>query len=1065
MLCSNLLQNRRGLTTAVGTIFFVVIATSIVGYVTYSTNVISIISESVQIKQTINYERNTEEFEVVKVSTVNNKFNFTLQNTGNIPVNVTRLWVQNTTDSTWPSSKFNINTAIAPGATITNVGQNIDLVSLSTQSYLMKLVTERGSSQILILNSVGEESLYLKLHAAPTVVATDFTTTLILEVINTGTSQLLNLQAEMDSVTPSCGITCATLVSGPDPATFSSLDLGDVATFEWVYSLTGDNLDQFTFTASLVNGIDTDSTTVSVQAVQFAENSDVSLTTAGLVVPSIDDSILVFHQETFSVPASTPPNITYQMYSATPDGGVDGTLVQLDTVLLSSFYTKNGTDTITIPAGKWNASLYLQSEALPSSLNPNTAYSNMTFHFEDGQGVNPDNSESDATRDLQPGAGSASLIIVEETVNGSDEGNPSFSQVTTSTSITGVTNHLYLASVSVKGNNDITSVTGLGLTWAQVVEQCSGRAQTRTEIWQAMGTASTGTVTATRSSSSSNGMVISVSRLSNVDTADPIGATGSSNTVGQSGACSGGTDSLSYSTDITTTINDSMVWGAVGIRQRAHTPGTGYAEIDEIKSGNSGSTAGVATENKIQTIAGATTVTGTIGTSTDYSSVAVEIKPNVVPPCNPDWQSGQGPHGSGVYYFDGISCAFSSQNIVSSSDGNNLAAEPDTTSLWFKTDGAVSSEQHLVYWEGSTDYYQISLSNTGKVLFEFNTGGSDTTRCESTSGYDDLTWYHVTAVREGPGADECNLYIHNLSGTTLESINQKNNYGSNSVDVDGRWHVATNKNENGNWFKGRIDDIIHWNDKALTSAEATALAKTNYGTGAHQLDVWLDITDSSGTFVSNVFNATLTPISFQDSKNDPIDDNRFGIFNITMNLPQVIISPQQRLNFSMNFVPFTATWIPLELDMKIDDDTLSPFPSYLQMPKPDTPFPSYFSYDNDFEVDVFVTNSGNDGIYFVHSYTRINFNGTNGAYAGLIHSVNGTAPDFAVDSTKDSIYIPAGSKAELFFYIPTDQPSTTSAGTPIPPGIYRTAIWLHGYTDQGETFQKSIVLGSVNVVD
>ncbi len=171
MLRSNLLQNRRGLTAAVGTIFFVVIATSMIGYVTYSTNVITIISESVQIKQTINYERNTEEFEVVKVGTVNNKFNFTLQNTGNIPVNVTRLWVQNTTDSTWPFSKFDMNTSVAPGATVTNVGQNIGLISLNTQSYYMKLITERGSSQKLFLNSVGGEPLYLKLHAAPTVVA------------------------------------------------------------------------------------------------------------------------------------------------------------------------------------------------------------------------------------------------------------------------------------------------------------------------------------------------------------------------------------------------------------------------------------------------------------------------------------------------------------------------------------------------------------------------------------------------------------------------------------------------------------------------------------------------------------------------------------------------------------------------------------------------------------------------------------------------------------------------------------------------------------------------------
>jgi len=151
--------------------------------------------------------------------------------------------------------------------------------------------------------------------------------------------------------------------------------------------------------------------------------------------------------------------------------------------------------------------------------------------------------------------------------------------------------------------------------------------------------------------------------------------------------------------------------------------------------------------------------------------------------------------------------------------------------------------------------------------------------------------------------------------------------------------------------------------------------------------------------------------------------------------------------------------------MKIDDDTLSPFPSYLQMPKPDKAFPSYFTYDNDFEADIFITNSGNDGIYFIHTGTRIAFNGTNGAYAGLIHSVNGTAPAFAVDNTKDSIYIPVGSKAELFFYIPTDQPSTTALGTTILPGIYRTAIWLHGYTDQGETFQRTVVLGSVNVVE
>ena len=1046
MLRSNLLQNRRGLTAAVGTIFFVVIATSIVGYVTYSTNVITIISESVQIKQTINYERNTEEFEVVKVGTVFNKFNFTLQNTGNIPVNVTRLWVQNTTDSAWPASKFNINTAIAPGATITNVGQNIGLTALSTQSYLMKLVTERGSSQKLILNSVGEESLYLKLHAAPTVVATGFTTTLILEVINTGTSQLLNLQAEMDSVTPSCGTACATLVSGPDPATFSSLDLGDVATFEWVYSLTGDNGDQFTFTASLVNGIDTDSTTVSVQAVQSAENSDVSLTAAGINIPTINDSILVFHQETFNVPASTPPNITYQMYSATPDGGVDGTLVQLDTVLLSSFFTKNGTDTITIPAGKWNASLYLQSEAMTASLIGDGE--DLIFHLEDGDGVNPDNSESSASRDLQI---CDNLIVFDTFTEGSD------TVITLHTPDIG-TGWTEVFDSSTSGND--------ALIVALTDEVQAGQQQNnRGQMYTAQPNPTFDdqvvsiTIDAGFTETGSKGVGIIARRTDN-NNLYVVQILGNSATD----------ESVKLFKKVTGTYTQLGAYDATlaagTIIKLEITDATKKVYVDGVQ--------------RISSTDNALTSVGTWGLAfgSEAGLDSLHLRPqwhlddftaeHLTSTQQPDWQAGVGPHNSGAYYFDGIDDCFESANVVSSSDGNNLAAEPDTTALWFKTDGAVSSEQHLVYWEGGSEYYRISLSNTGKVLFEFNTGGSDTTKCESLTAYDDLTWYFVTAVREGTGtADQCSLYIYNLSGALTETaITQDNGHSTNVVDVDGRWHVGSNKQGSGNHFKGWIDDIIHWNDKALTSTEATDLAKTNYGTGAHQLDIRLDITDSSGTIVSNVYDGPQTTISFQDSKN--LGDNNdagYGIFNVTMNLPQVIISPQQRLNFSMNFVPFTASWIPLELDMKIDDTTLSPFPSYLQMPKPDTPFPSYYTYDNDNEADIFVTNSGNDGIYFVHSYTRINFNGTNGAYAGLIHRVNGTTAAFDVDSTQDSIYIPAGSKAELFFYIPTDQPATTVTGTVIPPGIYRTAIWLHGYTDQGETFSMSVVLGSVNVVE
>jgi len=337
-------------------------------------------AESIGSKQSRDYERQTEEFEVVKVGIANNKFNFTLQNTGNIPLNVTRLWVKNTTDSTWPFSKFDLNTVIAPGATVTNVTQNIGLISLNTESYYMKLVTERGNSQKLYLNTVGEP-MYLQLRATPSTVPTSFTSSILIEVINTGTNQLLNLRPEIDSTILSCAACTATLVSGPNPPILDSLDPGDFATFEYEYSFTGEDNDQVTFTGSLVNGMDEDTATVTIQVVEAAENADVSIESGGVQDDAaVDDSILIFHMEQANVP--TPG---YQMMSSDIDGGSGGLQISLDTAGITSFFTNNGSNIITIPAGNWNASLTVRSESLPDSLVGENE--GMIFHFEDGAGV------------------------------------------------------------------------------------------------------------------------------------------------------------------------------------------------------------------------------------------------------------------------------------------------------------------------------------------------------------------------------------------------------------------------------------------------------------------------------------------------------------------------------------------------------------------------------------------------------------------------------------------------------------------------------------------------------
>jgi hypothetical protein len=382
-----------------------------------------------------------------------------------------------------------------------------------------------------------------------------------------------------------------------------------------------------------------------------------------------------------------------------------------------------------------------------------------------------------------------------------------------------------------------------------------------------------------------------------------------------------------------------------------------------------------------------------------------------------------------------------------------------------------------VWWDGdgtcpTCDYYKISLNSVGKVLYEYNLnqGGSSTTTCLSTNEYDDDKWYHVIGTRDASD-DDCTLYITNLDGTDAESPIVHNPVnGDSTVDASGKWYVGANQEETGNWFKGWIDDIVHWNSIELTAAEADDISKVNYGTGAHQFGIDLDLTDKDGNFISNVYNNLGTSIAFQDSK--ALGDNNdagYGIYNVTFNLPQVVVPISQRLNFSMNFVPSTSTWEALDVDMKIDDITMTPYSSYLQIPIPDKSFPSYFIHDNDNEINTFVSFAGTSGIYMTVKGTRIAFNGTagEGSFAAMIKGVNGTSATYDVLSTKDSIYIPVGSKAQLFFYMPTDHPSVQppTEGTVIIPGNYDASVWLHGYTDLGETFSKTIKLGTVLVVE
>jgi hypothetical protein len=197
--------------------------------------------------------------------------------------------------------------------------------------------------------------------------------------------------------------------------------------------------------------------------------------------------------------------------------------------------------------------------------------------------------------------------------------------VTTAGSVLGVPGHLYLAAVGTRPHGTPSTVSGLGLTWTRVANQCAGRSQVGFDLWWAQGAATTGTVTATLPSAP-NTASIAVARYSGVAPSNPVALLVSANTNGVNGACTNGTDTAAYSFNVTTTQTNSVVLGVVGLRNRTHTPGSGYTEQAELLQGSGGDAVTIVfTDRTVPTVT-SLPLNGTLSGTQDWALIGVELR-------------------------------------------------------------------------------------------------------------------------------------------------------------------------------------------------------------------------------------------------------------------------------------------------------------------------------------------------------------------------------------------------------------------------------------------------------
>ncbi len=333
--------------------------------------------------------------------------------------------------------------------------------------------------------------------------------------------------------------------------------------------------------------------------------------TTGLLVLASDEENRYYYHNYLALPSNGPPT----QYTLTVNAAGAGNV------------------TLNPPGGTYNAGTMVTLTATP-----NSGYQFSGWSGDLSGSANPatitmnGNKNVTATFTEIP---SGSSIVHEESKTGGASGSTT---VTTSTSLTGVSGQLYLAAISTRPKKLVQSVTGLGLNWTLVKSICSGNnSTTGMEVWMAQGIpqgGSDGAVTATFWSAPSTA-VIAVSRYSGVAAANPIGNLIAGNTNGLNGACTGGVDGNAYAFNLTTTVNGALIYGAVAIKARTHTPGAGYTEQVEFQYPHAVNPIGVAIEDKSVASASTVTVNGSFNGPVDWALVALEIKPATISTSGP----------------------------------------------------------------------------------------------------------------------------------------------------------------------------------------------------------------------------------------------------------------------------------------------------------------------------------------------------------------------------------------------------------------------------------------------
>jgi hypothetical protein len=184
----------------------------------------------------------------------------------------------------------------------------------------------------------------------------------------------------------------------------------------------------------------------------------------------------------------------------------------------------------------------------------------------------------------------------------------------------------FLATLVSKPHREVIAITGLGLDWYPVANQCGARKATGIYSWMAFGDPDLAEPVKAKFDHEWKNAVMTISRYQNVDANNPVATVVSMNTLGIDGGCSGGKDSANFNLPMNINNQNSRLVLATATRHYRFETEADFAQRARLLHGSGGDVAGLALYDREEPEIRKVAIQGKYSRKVDFAVVALELQ-------------------------------------------------------------------------------------------------------------------------------------------------------------------------------------------------------------------------------------------------------------------------------------------------------------------------------------------------------------------------------------------------------------------------------------------------------